>query len=390
MRNQMVKRIFAGMLVFVMLISGFMPIPETVQAEDTQSSVRYQEVDYTTFKSYFDKNEALPCGLTDDDANQGYLFAGWYTSDGTAITDNNVSTVVSTSDMVNAKFVSAHLVGIACQVRADVNNEDVNSTTLRVVSAVHSANYAKVGFNVYGRQDNGDDTYTEWQMYGYGTERETKCEKVYTGMYEYTVDEAGNLVQKEEVKTPQDLFGADAAAEGFRFMAMSLSGVPKSFYDTTLVIKPYWVTLDGTYVEGLGEYNRINDRPESEGGNGIVNVSVNIKDASELAAGMLDITYNTGNFTLVETECGRVFEEMESTEVAGENNINTIKCVGNVENINSNAAEPNDIYVNLRLKKTDANTLGVGAAEFAVSVPEEGFCNIDEKIQSVTIWDVKY
>lgn len=378
------------MLFFAMLISGFTWVPGKVQAEDAQSSVRYQEVDYNTFKSYFDKNEALPCGLTDSDANQGYLFAGWYTGDGIAITDDNVSTVVSANNKVSAKFVSAHLAGIACQVRADVNNEDVNSTTLRVVSAIHSANYAKVGFNVYGRQDNGDDTYTEWQMYGYGTERETTCEKVYTGMYEYTVDEAGNLVQKEEVKTPQDLFGADAAVEGFRFMAMSLSGVPKSFYDTTLVIKPYWVTLDGTYVEGLGEYNRITDRPVNEGGNGIVNVSVNIKDASELAAGLLDITYNTGNFTLVETECGRVFEEMESKEVAGENNLSTIKCVGNVKNINSNAAEPNDIYINLRLMKTEANTLGAGAAEFTVSVPEEGFCNIDEEMQNVTIWDVKY
>ena len=70
-------------------------------------------------------------------------------------------------------------------------------------------------------------------------------------------------------------------------------------------------------------------------------------------------------------------------------NDNVIKCVGNISEI-KNTDVPNDVYVNLKFKKTDANDLAAGAANFEVTIPTNGFCDIEENIKTVNAWDVKY
>ena len=144
-----------------------------------------------------------------------------------------------------------------------------------------------------------------------------------------------------------------------------------------MAVKPYWVTLDGTYVEGMGEFNRVNDYE-----NGIVNVSVNLKNATDIAVGLINVTCPEG-FTLVEGECGRVFDEMECSQKGA-----LIRCVGNVKNA-ANSEKQNDVYVNLRLKAED--TVALGANKFTVSIPDNGFCSIYEEVQeNVDAWNVKY
>ena len=109
-----------------------------------------------------------------------------------------------------------------------------------------------------------------------------------------------------------------------------------------------------------------------------------MKDVSDIAAGMLSITYPDG-FDYVEAECGRVFDEMT---FAHDGDSKKVTCVGNVTKIN-NSERPEDVYVNLRFKKID-DSLAVGSSEFAVTVPEKSFCNIEESFVDVTAWNVKY
>lgn len=377
MKSKVEKRIFAAIVAFAVAISGFIYVPEKEALAAEEDVVRYQTVSYTIFEDCITNKKAPECELSNaSDNNQGYLFAGWYTKEGAVI--KSVSEVKQGATNITAKFVAAHLAGVACQVRADIKNEGVEKTNLRIVSAVDSANYAAVGFNIYGRHDNDKDgVYTEWLMYRYDAASKAESKKVYTGLQVYKADAEGKLVADGTPKTPADVFGPEA--EGFYFTTMSLNGIPKASYGTTVVIKPYWITLDGTVVEGLGEFNRVQDSMD-----GIVNVSVNLKDVTDIAAGMLNIKYDEQNFVYQEAECGRVFEEMDFAQDG-----NTIKCIGNVSTV-KNAAEPNDIYVNLRFVKTDANDLQLGQAEFTVEVLKEGFCDINEKIVDVTAWDVKY
>lgn len=377
MRNKVEKRILATIIAFAVAISGFLYMPEKKTLAAEEDVVRYQPVAYSIFEDCITNKKAPECELSNtSDDNQGYLFAGWYTTEGTVI--KSVSEVKQGATDITAKFVAAHLAGVACQVRADIKNESVEKTNLRIVSAVDSANYEAVGFNIYGRHDNDKDgIYTEWLMYRYDAASKAESKKVYTGLQVYKADAEGKLVADGAPKTPADVFGPEA--EGFYFTTMSLNGIPKASYGTTVVIKPYWITLDGTVVEGLGEFNRVQDSID-----GIVNISVNLKDVTDIAAGMLNIKYDEQKFVYQEAECGRVFEEMDFAQDG-----NTIKCIGNVSTV-KNAAEPNDIYVNLRFAKTDVNDLQLGQAEFTVEVLKEGFCDINEKIVAVTAWDVKY
>ncbi len=85
--------------------------------------------------------------------------------------------------------------------------------------------------------------------------------------------------------------------------------------------------------------------------------------------------------TFKEADFGRVFEEMNVVADG-----NTIRCVGNVADMNSNSAKPNDIYVNLRFVINGAATHGTDA----FTVVNNGFANKDEQMTEVSITDVKY
>ncbi len=377
MKNKVTKRILAGILMLTVVVVGFI-IPDSVQAEGT-FPVRYQEVKYSVMKDCIGKT-APECTLEKETStNVGYLFAGWY-----KIADNSspievVDDVEGATDdtVVYAKFIPSYLAGIACQVDT---NENANTRNLRVVSLVDSKNYKAVGFNIYGRYNTNpsedDSNETEWLMYTYSSESQNKAEstKVYTGLNDYSKGDT------PEVKTPVSVFGEEA--KGFYFTTVSITGIgvkgAYDFRDATMAVKPYWITLDGTYVEGMGEFNRVNDAGT------VVNVSVNLKNATAIAAGMLDITVPDGfTYTDMQVESGRVFEEMTPLV-----NDSVIKCVGNVSGM-TDSTKANEVYINLRFTVEDTDAITKGDNKFTVTT--KGFCDMEENFdKTVKAWDVKY
>ena len=384
MKIRIEKRILAGLLAFTTIAFAVMYMPKTVRAEDiTDSVVKYQEVSNATFLQHIGST-APACTLGDAD-NTGYLFAGWYEKNSDGTVGEPIATKDGVTGSVYAKFVPSYLTGVACQVDINANSTMRN---LRVVSLVDSEDYAAVGFNVYGRydKDNNGTNECEWEMYSYSEDgsNEAESKSVYRGLYEYSADGTSKTL-----KTPQDVFGADA--EGFYFTTVSITGIGEKtsattgvtidFRDATMAVQPYWITLDGTYVEGMGEFNRVNDYEA-----GIVNVSVNLKEATAIAAGMLSVECPSG-YTYVEAECGRVFEEMSFKQEG-----NIIECVGNmaIGAATENTTNPNEVFVNFRLTKIDS-TLAAGESEFVVTVLDNGFCNYKEVFDtSVKAWNIKY
>ena len=369
MKEQAKNRFLAAVLCTVMLLTYLVVSGGSVMAADespTDSRV------YMTASTEF-CIEHINAGTAPQ--KDGYLFAGWVAkkSDGTGVAIKSATdSVLSEADItVTAKFIPAHLATAACQVKANTYEEGVEKTDLRVVSVVDDGTYQAFGFNLYKRMLNAETmTYEETPMCQYSTVGENPAETLdrYTGLYVYNGSE-------KTVKTPEDIFGQDA--RGFYFTTVRIANIPASVYDSCIfVIKPYWITADGTYVEGRGEYDRVSD-----GKNGIVNISVNIKDAGNIAAGMLSVTYNQENYSFVSADCGRVFEEMKVKE---ENGI--IKCVGNVENILQNSENPEDIYINLRFRKIGNPVAGSSV----FTVESEDFCNMNEKTAQVVIEDVIY
>jgi len=369
MKEQAKNRFLAAVLCTVMLLTCLLVSGGSVMAADesTTDSRVYMTASTELCIEHINAKTAPQ--------KDGYLFAGWVArkSDGTGVAIKSATdSVLSEADItVTAKFIPAHLATAACQVKANTYEEGVEKTDLRVVSVVDDGSYQAFGFNLYKRMLNAETmTYEETPMCQYSTVGENPAETLdrYTGLYVYNGSE-------KTVKTPEDIFGQDA--KGFYFTTVRIANIPASVYDSCIfVIKPYWITADGTYVEGRGEYDRVSD-----GKNGIVNISVNIKDAGNIAAGMLNVTYNQENYSFVSADCGRVFEEMKVKE---ENGI--IKCVGNVENILQNSENPEDIYINLRFRKIDSPVAGSSV----FTVESEDFCDMNEKTAQVVIEDVIY
>ncbi len=355
----MQKRFLAATLTVVILLSCF--VFGTVQAanESGTDSRVYETVSKADFETAIDAKTAPQ--------KDGYLFAGWVakTADGKGIAiKSKTDAVLSEANVtITAKFIPAHLTSVACQVKANTYDEGITKTDLRVVSCVDNGTYQGFGFNLY-KQIDGVETLL--CRYSAGGKNPSETLDRYTGLYVYSGEE-------KTVKTPVDVYGADA--EGFYFTTVKIANIPQSVYDSCIfAIRPYWITADGTYVEGLGEYNRVSD-----GKNGIVNISVNIKKAQEIAAGMLNVKYDAENYTFVSADCGRVFEEMQAVEADG-----VVKCVGNVADITENSQNPNDIYINLRFQKT--GTPEAGTSTFTIGAAD--FCDKDEQTAEVTIEDV--
>lgn len=367
MKEQAKIRFLAAVLCTVMLLSCLLVSGGSVMAADqsTTDSRVYVTASVELCIQHINAKTAPQ--------KEGYLFAGWVAkkADGTGVAIKSATDPVLSEDgvTVTAKFIPAHLATAACQVKSNTYDEGVEKTDLRIVSVVDDGTYQAFGFNLYKRMLNAETmTYEETTMCRYSTVGANPSETLdrYTGLYVYNGSE-------KTVKTPEDIFGQDA--KGFYFTTVRIAGIPASVYDSCIfVIKPYWVTADGTYVEGLGEYDRVSD-----GKNQIVNVSVNIKDAQDIAAGRLNVAYNQNDYSFVSADCGRVFEEMKVKEENG-----TVKCVGNVENILENSENPRDIYINLRFKKIGSPVAGSSV----FTVEKEEFCDVDEKTVQVVIEDV--
>jgi len=385
MKVKLVKKILSGLLAASVIFSGVVVTSKEVKADNT-AVVQYQKISVTDFKSNIEKHEAPKCDVTlfkdgSKEEASGYLFGGWfkYTDENTVGSVIRDASDVGGDSYVYAKFVPARLAGVSCQVGVDA--ESNGSTSLRVVSTVDSTDYKAVGFNVYGREKDNSGTY-DWTMYEYNTNSTAQSTKVYSGLQTYKLDTSGQII-KSDVKQPKDIFGVDA--EGFNFTTMSLSGITDDYYGLTIVVRPYWITMDGTYVEGTAEFNRVNDSPNITSEPNIVNVSVNLKDVSDIAAGKVNISYPE-QFTFVEAECGRVFGEMEFNP---DTTNRVVKCVGNITEL-ANVEKPEDVYVNLRFRVDTSVT--AGQSEFVATIPENGFCDIDENIENIKVsaWDVVY
>lgn len=369
MKAQAKNRFLAAVLCAVMLLSCLLGSSGSVMAADES------ETDSRVYVTASAELCIEHINAKTAPQKDGYLFAGWVAkkSDGTGVAIKSAADSVLSEDgvTVTAKFIPAHLATAACQVKANTYDDGVEKTDLRVVSVVDNGTYQAFGFNLYKRMLNAETmTYEETQLCQYSTLGENPSETLdrYSGLYVYNGSE-------KTVKTPEDIFGQDA--KGFYFTTVRIANIPAAVYDSCIfVIKPYWITADGTYVEGLGEYDRVSD-----GKNGIVNISVNIKDAQDIAAGILNVNYDQENYSFVSADCGRVFEEMKVKEENG-----TVKCVGNVENILQNSENPEDIYINLRFTK-----IGTPAAGTSVfTVESEDFCDKDEETAKVVIEDVIY
>lgn len=357
---KLTKTIVALSCAIAMIVSGVTIAPTEVKAADIATEVLYESCDIASYWSEAEKSAPT---------KPGYVFGGWYTKSGstyTALKQTEIATDGAGKATVSdtyAKFVPAQVLSVKAQNASGTAADDKTAASIRVISAVDSNNYQKVGFNILINNKNKLTTDS-------GEELETT--QIYTGL---SVDG-----DSSSPYSAADIFGEPAAY----LSVWRLDGIADKHDAKIINVTPYWITMDGTKVEGLGKYVHIED-----GYKGYISVPVNLCDTQGVAAGTVTVTYPEG-LTLVEdkVEFDGVFPGNEATFYDDKNG--TIKIVGNAETVDSyNTGK--SIIVNLRFTADSSVFPGAGKGTFlSFAVSDEAFCDWNVKPVSIDAWDVRY
>lgn len=350
MRKCKILKIFCVVAMFMAVI---MLVPTMAKAEEQREYVGEEGIFYSTefdIKNYWGEGKAP---IIED-----CVFGGWYQKvDNTykALTEEEAAE----AETAYAKFVPAYVLSVKAQNEYGTK-ADTDMTSVRIITSVDSKSYKAIGFEVY--------LANRIPLYKDDTNAPLETTRVYDG-----------ILVNEQPREAEDIFGAASEYVG----VWTLTDIIKDNYSKIIYVRPYWITKDGTKVEGLGKYVHIEDDY-----NNYISVPVNILASGEIAAGAVDMTY-TGLKPAKDSEgkilfeAGRVLPEMSF--YPDETNT-VIKIVGNGATVNGYNSDET-IYANIRFVKPSADT----SATFDMTLGK--FCDWKEnfvKDGTVKVWDIAY
>lgn len=357
--KETMKKVFTGILSAVIVLSGIIISPNAVDTAKavalTEDKVCFEPIGGSTFIDlYVTQNKKAP-------AKEGYLFGGWYnTGDESSPITTETAGNITNSNTVYAKFVPAYVLSVKSQNYSNTaastsgTPSAENKTTTRVVSTVdESLKYSEVGFEVFlNGKTIQKNSKKVWEFLAVGNE-EYGATKVFGATSKY-------------------------------FFVLNINNIPETKWADQIYARPYWITEDGTKVEGLGKYVYVED-----GLKNYISVPVNLNNLTEgIAAGVLEVDYDETKLRYVEGVEGKVFTEMKSAEKVTVDGNKYVRCVGNVKEL-ENITE-DDMYITLRFEVLANETLTSRTAPYQFSVSEEDFSNVDETKVTLKVWDVQY
>lgn len=357
--NKILKMMTAGLMVAAVVVAGTYILPiQTYAAEVSEMAdgdkVCYDAMTGEEFENlYITNNKKAP-------VKEGYLFGGWYEDEGVTPITADTASAAANRDTVYAKFVPAYVLSVKAQNYASTAASENGipsadkKTTTRVVSTVDaSLQYSEIGFSVVANNKEFEiSTSKVWKKLGVGN-------------------------QAYDAKT---LYGTVSEY----FFVLNVENIPETKWGDAIYARPYWVTVDGTQVEGLGKYVYVED-----GLKGYISVPVNLNNVTAgIAAGVLEVDYDETKLQYVECATGRVFAEMDAADKVTADNNKYVRCVGNVETPEN--VTKDDMYITLRFKVITGETLTDREAPYQFVVSAEDFANKDEKEINLNVWNVQY
>ena len=230
------KKIFAMLLVITMVLQVVPSTALVTNAADTSTTSYEDVVEPTTgvqYVWYEDISEYRKSKPYTYPIQEGYIFAGWFTT--SAEDDGNELGSDVTVGSAWAKFVPEDTLTVKGQINKDLSKYDTESgnslseVKLRLATSVDSLKYKSVGFKVTIN----------------GVTRDYTANKVYNTIL-LNDDEHGT-----EIKNAKSVF-CDASAH---FATITISGIPNgnnnNFENMEIKVVPYWVTKDDTTVTGI-------------------------------------------------------------------------------------------------------------------------------------------
>ena len=368
--KRLTRKIVAGCLTLSVIAAGIVVTSKTAKAEGeiVKDNITYSPMDMATY--WEDTKKTAPVMAE-------HVFAGWYTADA----NNNVTAIkevdgIPTNTTTYAKFVPAEVLSVKTQVEADAemlstdvdNQADNFSTFMRVLSSVDSGDYQNVGFEII--------------LGNAGTKilQVEPITKVYAGLKLSATDTDDDII------TPKNVFG-DAAKY---FIALDLKDINIKSFSSKIYIRPYWTTLDGTKVEGLAKNVRVEDKYFDYR---YISVPVNLltdgAKPSEVAAGMIEVTYDATKFKVATDDAeqeridtGRLLPEMKYTV---DNTNGKIKIVGYAADYSKGDVKADGLYANIRFIRKSGYEAAT-ESDLNLNKTVKKFCDWEENLETVIAW----
>lgn len=373
----LVKNALAGFMAVTLCVSGILIMQRKVEAAETTTYAdAYEDVlVYEDMTAKFNELWSAEDGKAQAPTMKGYVFGGWYQENGTDDEGKTIYKALDETAAANkkaenctegiiAKFVPAYVLSVKAQIDENASKgatrTDEELGSIRVISSVDSKDYQKVGFDILWNNNyplkNGNDPI--------------ETTTIYTG-----------LKVGEKTYEPQQIFGKYS-----KYLSVwRLNKFYSDMDDKIINVTPYWITKDGTKVEGLTKYVHVED-----GYLDYISVPINLCSVEKVAAGTLKVTYPEGMVLVSDkVEFDGVFP---GTEMAFHNDAenHTITFVGNALNAGT-PVEANGIYANLRFQKGTLNYTS-GTGQFLnFKVDAEVFCDWEENtFNQFDVWNIQY
>ena len=385
------KRWTATMLAIVMtVLAGFVDWKNVEANEATDDlKIEYEALDMSVYWKANGEGKAP--------VKPGYVFGGWYS----AKNDNEESKLmqVPNSGTTYAKWVPSYVLSVKAQIEADKEDGlgESEKTYIRLISSVDTT-YSEYGYNVIYNKRAGEEKFDkDYRLIPGETE----------GFYLYKTIRA----QKEETsksRTPQEIFG-DCSEY---FFVLQLTGISYNNSVKPIYVRPYWVTHDGTKVEGLAKYVRVIDGYSE---NQYISVPVNLAESDgNIAAGVVTMTYDSEVVRVVKTD-GNIVRGTGIDNGIGLDNVtchddgngkivftadtSPINSDGSTSYIGNTFTDINPTkytYANVWFELIDGtdvgqlNKNGGNQLEFAITTSADGFCNWQEETVNVKLHNYYY
>lgn len=358
------KKVSVSFLTAVTVLAGVLHLPMNTDAAayGAESTDRYED------KIIYDNAYSIQSYWSAEDkkapVKEGYVFGGWYADDEGATPLTEESAAIATT--AYAKFVPAYVLSVKAQVSSV--KDDQGRSSIRLVSSVDSDKYAKVGFDVLLANQVNVATATAKSL-----ETTTVYKKLQVTLSD---------TQTREYEANQ-VFGSLAK----KFSVWRLDGFADSWNSMIVNVTPYWITLDGTKVEGIAKYVHVED-----GESGYISVPVHVQGDNALAAGVLTMSY-PDSLEVKDVEFCKVDGALvPKTELNySDDGSGTITFAANVVNVGEKLAT-DGIYANVRFTVKSGSTYkGVGSGEFLhFPIKKANFSNWNEEVVDIQAWDIQY
>lgn len=271
-----------------------------------------------------------------------------------------------------AKFVPAYVLSVKAQIdttTAENGAGDGKAASIRIVSSVDNKDYQKVGFDIL--LANRHKVYKDPAS---GKQEPLETTAIYTGL------KVGNAEPIEASK----IFGTAS-----QYLNVWRLDEIIDVNDSKIInVTPYWITMDGTKVEGIAKYVHVEDGYQS---NKYVSVPIHVSGGN-FAAGALKLKYPSDILKVKDVEfCNQEGALLNKAELTyRDDETGTIQFVANAPMVGQLFAE-DGIYANVRFTITGSGYGGVGSGQFLdFIVSDESFCDWEEAVVVISAWDIQY